>query len=464
MKIAFCSSEVVPFAKTGGLADVCGTLPLALEKLEQDVVIFLPAYGAIDAKKFGVQKGKDGVSRAVIGDNIAVYLIEHAGFFHRDGLYGNAAGDYPDNLERFDFFCRRTLEVIKDLNLHVDIVHCHDWQSALIPVYLKEHLRRDPFFPKMKTVLSLHNLAYQGLFPGEEFKKLSLDASLYRTIFEFYGKVNLLKAGIMESDAVATVSPQYAREIQTEEYGCGLEGALLSRKDSLIGILNGLDYETWNPATDRYIEYNYSPAHCSPKAANKTVLQKKHKLPVRHDIPLFGFVGRLSHQKGIDLIVSVMEDVLALDLQVVFLGVGEEKYQSLLLEWASRYPKQIAVDLQFSEQMAHHVYAGADIFLMPSIYEPCGLSQMISLRYGTIPLVYRTGGLADTVTPFDQGGNGFVFSEYRGPAYLSAVKQAVSVYRDKERFQKMMAGAFKANFSWEDSARQYVGLYNQCLS
>ncbi len=278
MKIAFCSSEVVPFAKTGGMADVCGTLPLLLEKLGHDIVIILPGYSSIDCKRHGFTPIRDHVSKGYIGKDIPVYLVESDRYFNRPNLYGDQSGDYPDNLERFDFYCRRTLELFKDLKLCMDIVHCHDWQSALIPVYLKQKLNRDEFYKNIKTVLSLHNLAYQGVFSAEQYKKLHFGEKVFAQAFEFYGKTNLLKAGIIHSDAVATVSPQYAREIQTSEFGCGLEGVLQSRAECIIGILNGLDYNYWDPKRESYIEYNYSPENFLNKSKNKTVLQKKNEI------------------------------------------------------------------------------------------------------------------------------------------------------------------------------------------
>jgi len=465
MKIAFCSSEVVPFAKTGGMADVCGTLPLALEKLGQGSVIVLPGYESIDRGKYGFTQILDDVSQTTIGKNITVYLIESEKYFGRPegGLYGDANGDYPDNLERFDFYCRRTIELFKELKLNIDIVHCHDWQTALIPVYLKEKCSDEVCYKKIRSILSLHNLAYQGIFSAEDYKKLTFGDEVFQKAFEFYGKANLLKAGIMYSDVVATVSPQYAREIQTTEFGAGLEGVLHSRGESVIGILNGLDYNTWDPRRDLNIPFTYSPEDPKPKAKDKESLQKKYNMPVRPETPVFSFVSRLSHQKGIDLLNNSIHDLMKLDVQLVFLGVGEEKYHQMLKSWVKQYPDKIGIKLAFDEEFAHEVYAGSDFFLMPSIYEPCGLSQMISLRYGTVPVVYRVGGLADTIVPHDQGGNGFVFIEYTPAAFCASVKKAVECFRDKQAFINIVAQAFKANFSWEDSARQYVGLYHQCL-
>lgn len=463
MKIAFCSSEVVPFAKTGGMADVCGTLPVALEKLGQESVIILPGYQSIDRRKHGFTQILEDVSQSTIGKNTTVYLIEHKDYFGRPGLYGDERGDYPDNLERFDFYCRRTLELFKELKLNIDIVHCHDWQTALIPVYLKEKLSGEAVYKKIKSILSLHNLAYQGHFPSGEYKKLPFGNAVFQKAFEFYGKTNLLKAGIVYSDVVATVSPQYAREIQTKEFGAGLEGVLRARGESVIGILNGLDYNTWDPRRDRNIEFTFAAEDIRPKVNDKAALQKKYKLPVNADVPVFGFVSRLSHQKGIDLLNSAIAEIMKMDVQLVFLGVGEEKYHQMINSWVKQYPQKVGAKLIFDEEFSHEVYAGSDFFLMPSVYEPCGLSQMIGLRYGTVPVVYRVGGLADTIVPHDQGGNGFVFTEYTAGAFCEILKKAVDVYRNKASFSRIIEEAFKANFSWEDSARQYVGLYQQCL-
>jgi starch synthase len=463
MKIAFCSSEVVPFAKTGGMADVCGSLPLYLEKLGQDVVIVLPGYGCIDRRKYGFTQIRDQVSQTIIGKNIPVYLIESERYFSRWGVYGDKSGDYPDNCERFDYYCRRTLELFKDLKFSADIVHCHDWQSALISVYLKNKLFKDEFYKAMKTVLSFHNLAYQGIFPAEQYKKLHFGEKVYADAFEYYGRMNLLKAGLVYSDVIATVSPQYAREIKTPEFGCGLEGVLRSRGESMIGILNGIDCIYWDPRRDRNIEFNYSANSLEDKAKNKAALQKITCLPVKPRVPVFGFVGRLAHQKGLDLLNKAMAQLMTLDIQMVFLGVGEEKYQQMLSLWAKQYPNKIAVDLNFDEEFSHAIYAGADLFLMPSIYEPCGLSQMISMRYATVPVVYRVGGLMDTVIAHDQGGNGFVFTEYTPHAFFNTIAEVVKVYREPKVFDLIVRETLKANFSWETSALQYVGLYNQCL-
>ncbi len=319
----------------------------------------------------------------------------------------------------------------------------------------------------MKSVLTIHNLAYQGIFSKWDFLRLGLSEDLYSLNgFEFYGDINWLKAGIIFSDRVTTVSPGYAKEIQTDELGCGLAGVIRKKQNPIAGILNGIDYQTWNPETDRFLVKRYGAENVKDKMINKRKLQESLGFKVGDNIPLFGFVARLSAQKGLDLIARAVDDMMKMNVQMVFLGTGDGRYGDILKDMARRYPKKIAVDLEYDEPMAHLIYAGCDIFLMPSVFEPCGLSQMISLRYGTIPLVHKTGGLADTIVSFDsQGGrgNGFVFGVYKKSAFVDAVKIAVSTYKNKKVFDKLVVNAFSYDFSWEKSAKQYEKLYRQCL-
>lgn len=464
MKIAFCSTEVVPFAKTGGMADVCGTLPLALEKIGEEVIIIMPRYKGVDLQAHGIKKLNAWAGTATVGTNIKVFFIEHEKFFGRDGVYGDKKGDYKDNLERFQFFCQKIFVLLKELDLKVDVVHCHDWPTALIPVYLKFLHHKDSFFRKTKSVFTVHNLAYQGVFPKPEFHKLGLDPKLFHiSALEYYDQVNLLKGGLLFSDMVTTVSPTYAKEIQTPQFGCGLDGVLRSRSQKVAGILNGLDYDLWNPQTDPFVQFHFSAATAVAKKDNKEHLQALLHLPIREEIPLFGFVGRLTHQKGIDLIAAAVPLIADLDWQMVFLGTGEEKYVQILEQLARRYPKKIAVHPNFNEPLAHQIYAGSDIFLMPSVFEPCGLSQMISLRYGTIPLVYRTGGLADTIAPVKEGGNGFVFAQYTPEALGRAVRQAIQYYHHPKNFAALVKRAFTYDFSWGNSAEQYAAMYRKLV-
>ena len=475
LRIAFCASEVFPYAKTGGLADVCGALPLALQKRGHEVSVFLPQYQCIDKKIHQVEKVNEGLSRAVLGNNVSVYFINQKEFFDREGLYGDAAGDYPDNLQRFQFFCLGVLQTLKDLNVKVDIVHCHDWQTALIPVYLKTLYGNDPFYSKTRSIMTIHNLAFQGLFSAEKYGILQRslqdispgsNTALNFNDFLFYGKINLFKAGLILSDKVTTVSQQYAREIQTKEFGCGLEDVLCNRQGEITGILNGIDYDVWNPATDRFIEKQYSSVSFqSAKQINKLALQKEFGLPFKEDIPVFGFVGRLSHQKGMDLLLASINGMMKLQLQVIILGQGEEKYTQSLRKLAEQYPHHLAFSCEFDEGIAHRIYAGSDLFLMPSCFEPCGLSQMISLRYGTLPVVFKTGGLADSVVSYEtprHKGNGFVFTTYDQKSFLDIIKKALEVYKDKKQFSVLIQCAFLADFTWQRSIQQYEQVYQEC--
>ncbi len=456
MKIVMCASEVVPFAKTGGLADVAGALPLALEKSKQEVIIIMPRYKAVDSAKFNLKKIKEGVLLGSLGSGIKVYFIENDGYFNRDGLYGDKNGDHRDNLERFSYYCRRSLELLKELNFKADIIHCHDWQSSLVPVYLKNVFNRDPFYKNMRTVLTIHNIGYQGLFAREEFPKLGLDWSLFGIDgLEFYGKINILKGGMLFSDVINTVSPTYAKEIQTKEFGFGLEGVLNKRRDALFGILNGLDYDIWNPETDKFIAENFSSADPAGKAADKKDLQALCKLPLKKGVPLIGIVSRLAEQKGFDILAEGIDEICKMDIQMVILGTGDIKYHEIMQSMVAKYPKVISLSLKFDDPLAHKIYAGSDIFLMPSRYEPCGLGQLISLRYGTIPLVFRTGGLADTVN----SDNGFVFSNYSKASLIKTIKRALETFKDKARWEALVENAMKCNFSWDASARKYLDLY-----
>ena len=465
MKVAFCSSEVFPFAKTGGLADVSSDLPQALERLGIEPVIFLPYYRCIEEGKFAIQRINSRLSQTTLGRGIPVYLIENDAFFNRQGLYGDEHGDYSDNLERFQYFCEQVLEQLKQLRLRAEIIHCHDWHTALIPVYLKEKLAKDPFLKNMKSVLTIHNLAYQGIFPKQKFSPLGLRPGLFSMEgFEFFGQINLLKAGIIFADQLTTVSRQYAKEILTKEFGCGLEGVLKNREKNLMGILNGVDTQYWNPQTDPYLETKYSKENfLKGKQENKKKLQKHFNLSSA-EVPLFGFVARLAGQKGVDLILKSSEELLKKDIQIVSQGVGEKKYIEALKALAYDYPQRIAIHLKFDEAIAHQIYAGSDFFLVPSIFEPCGLGQMISMRYGTIPIGFKTGGLVDTISPFHgplSQGNGFLFEQYRPEAFLKTIDSALTIYRKKDQWRKLIENAFCSDFPWEQSAKQYLKIYER---
>ncbi len=461
MNIVFCASEVVPFAKTGGLADVCGALPPALEKLGHDVVIITPRY------KTSKVAGPSPIVR--IGNNIRVCFIEHPHYFGRDGLYGDDhVGDYKDNLERFAFFCHAALNTLKEIKFKPDIVHCHDWHTALIPVLLNTKYQHDPFFKNTKSVLTIHNLAYQGVFPKEQYGKLGVEGNLFHMQgLEFYDKINILKGGIIFSNAVTTVSPQYAKEIQTWELGCALDGVLRNRANAVYGILNGLDYEVWDPKDDPFVDFPFTSHTWQDKYLNKVALRSSLNLDMDDRAPVFGFVGRLCHQKGVDLIVEAADDIVRMGGQIVLTGVGEHKYHRMLEACAARHPGRIGLFLKFDENVAHKIYAASDFFLMPSVFEPCGLGQMIALRYGSIPIVHRTGGLADTIKLYDsiqQSGNGFVFTEHNKHGLVKAVAEAIKVYRDPKQRDFLIRHAFEYRFSWDKSAREYQKVYQKCLS
>jgi starch synthase len=455
MKIVMCASEVVPFAKTGGLADVAGALPLALEKLKEEVIVIMPKYKSVTH------------SEATIGKGVKVYFIENNKYFNRPGLYGEKTGDYPDNLERFSYFSKSALELLKKIDYQADIIHCHDWQSGLVPVYLKTLYKDKPFYKKMKTALTIHNIGYQGVFGKEEFPKLGLDWSLFNIeTLEYYDKINFLKGGIAFSDIINTVSPTYSQEIMTQEQGFGMDGLLRKRRESVFGILNGLDYDLWDPAKDKFLAKKYSADSMKDKLANKAALQKECGLPVEEKIPLFGFVGRLAEQKGIDILEKVLRRVYQLGIQVVILGTGDQKYHVLLEEAAAKYPRQICLYLKFDDALAHRIYSGCDVFLMPSRYEPCGLGQLISFKYGTTVVASKTGGLADTVVDFDpagQQGNGFVFESNSREGLLEAMLRAALAFHDKKIWDTLIARCAGLDFSWQESAKRYIELYKKAI-
>jgi len=481
MKICLVGPEMVPFAKTGGLGDVVGALPAALSKLGHEATVFLPHYRGID---FGVHRvqaldvhvsvpvgaTEEPVSLRMVRqkkNNVTIYLVGSRKYFDRDGYYldPTTGKDHPDNDERFIFFNRAVIELLKFLQWKPDIVHVHDWQAALIPAYLKTTYAADPFFVGTKTALTIHNLAYQGSFAPEHFPLLNLPPELFAPAvgpFEFWGKVNFLKAGILFADKITTVSEQYAREIQTPEYGAGLDGVLAQRSADLHGIINGVDYGVWSPSRDKRIFYNYHPANLSGKRMNKVELMNFAGMPIRDDAPLIGVISRLVDQKGFDLIAEAAERIFALNLQFILLGTGEQKYHDLFESLQDRYPDKCRAFLKFDDALAHRIEASADVFLMPSKFEPCGLNQMYSLKYGTLPIVRRVGGLADTVVDYDSDtgkGTGFVFDDYSADAMLAAIERAVALYPHRRAWTKLMKAGMKQDFSWPKTARKYVDLF-----
>ncbi len=488
LNILFVSSEVEPFAKTGGLADVSGALPQAVNELGHEMRVIMPKYRSVNEHKFrlhdvlrlkeieipiGPKVERANINSCILTNTkskIQVYFLANKGLFERSGLYVNPDShkDYADNDERFIFFCRGILETLKRLGWQPEIIHCNDWQTGLIPAYLKTLYRNDPFFARVKTVFTIHNMAYQGTFPKSSFSKTHLPAELFQPEgVEFYGNMNFLKAGLVYADAITTVSEKYAAEIQSsDEYGCGLSGVLRKRNADLIGILNGIDYSIWNPEIDKLIPHKFDAKNLDGKTHNKIELLRKFKLEYKESTPLIGMISRLADQKGFDLIKEIADDLLKLEIQIVLLGSGEKKYQELFEAVQKRYPKKVGLYFGFNNDLAHLIEAGSDMFLMPSRYEPCGLNQMYSLRYGTIPIVRATGGLDDTIEDYDSttgNGTGFKFSLYDPKELLKAIERAVAHYGNMTAWRKMMKQAMLKDFSWESSAKKYSNLYKNLL-
>jgi len=476
MKIAFLISEVAPYAKTGGLADVGAALPRSLSRLGLDIAVFLPFYREVKAKGLTLVKALDdhplpwkgGTERfSVWADPATPYpvcFIEHGRYFDRDGLYGVGGADHPDNGERFGFFSRAALEALKALPFEADIVHAHDWQAALALAYLKHILSGDPFYGRMRSLFTVHNLAYQGLFPAQLLPALGLPASLFRPEeMEFWGRINFLKAGISYASALTTVSPRYSREIQTSEFGFGLEGLLRARRDVLEGILNGIDEDAWNPASDKTIAAAYDAADPSGKAACKRDLLETIGLPSsRREIPVVGLVSRLAEQKGLDILLNALNGLFALGLKLVVLGTGDPGIEAKLAAARERFPSFFGLRLAFDDSLARKIFAGSDMLLVPSRYEPCGLTQMYALRYGTVPIVRATGGLDDSVMEFDPivgTGNGFKFVEPRDSALIGAVTRAVKIYGRKPAWDRLVRNGLQAEMSWDRAARRYAEIY-----
>ena len=462
MKILFVASEVDPFAKTGGLADVAAALPKALAQLGHDVRIIMPRYRAVDPKKFSLKPITPSVWQGALPKSaVPVYFIEQPSLFDRDGLYQDRGADWPDNLERFSVFSQAALAAVEQLGWQPEIVHCHDWQASLVCAHLALTRARDPFWQSAGTVLTIHNLAYQGLFPESAWSVTNLPREAFTMHgLEFYGKINCLKGGLVYADVLTTVSPTYAKEIQLAEFGCGLEGVLASRRDDLLGILNGIDPDEWNPQTDPHTPAKYSVDKRAGKAACKRALQAGQKLP-QQPVLLIGMIQRLAEQKGIDIFVQAAEELLAMPLQIVILGTGDPAYHQKLTGLARRFPEQLAVNLTFNNALAHQIEAGCDAFLMPSRFEPCGLNQMYSMRYGTVPIVRRVGGLADTVT---DRTTGFVFEDYSAPALVQAVTRAAAAFGDRTRWDALMANGMRLDTSWTHSAGEYVKVYQRALA
>ncbi|MFV1966511.1 MAG: glycogen synthase GlgA [Pirellulaceae bacterium] len=487
MNVVIASSEVTPFSKTGGLADVCGALPLALAKRGAKPMVITPAYRCVLRSKLSLERTdvdlnipigskvvRGGILKTVLPDSdIPVYFVEQPTYFDRHELYREAGEDYKDNCERFVFFCRAVMQTIQTLDLPVDILHCNDWQTGLIPAYLRVEYERVPGFEHMVSLLTIHNLAYQGCFWHWDMLLTGLDWKYFNwRQMEFFDHLNLLKTGIVFADAVSTVSPRYAEEIQGQPLGCGLDDALKLRRDVLYGVINGVDYGVWNPEIDPYLSARYDVTNwIAGKAANKASLRSEMGLPASPSAPLIGLVGRLADQKGWDLVAAIMKRwVRDTDVQWVILGTGEPVYHQLLYGLAKEHPDKVAVRLEFSDRLANQIEAGADIFLMPSLYEPCGLNQLYSLQYGTVPLVRETGGLADSIRDASSENlasgiaNGFSFQTYDGASLEETLRHACSVFLQQPHIWKQLVETgMRQDLSWVQSAKQYIDIYKTTL-
>ena len=475
MKVAFLASEVIPYAKTGGLADVAGALPKFLVRLGAEVRVFMPLYKEVRKKNLPLEPVLDKATLSMGGralpyavfahraEGVTTFFIDRPEYFDRDALYGTPAGDYPDNAERFAFFSLAALETMRSVGFRPDIVHGHDWQAAPVFAYLKFVFADDPFFSRARSVFTIHNLAYQGLFEKKVLAAIGLPDALFNmNDLEFYGKVNALKAGILYSTAVTTVSPRYSREIQTPAFGCGLDGLLRSRAGVLHGILNGVDYRDWDPATDRLIPRNFGPGDLAGKKACRDELGRLFGLDVPPRLPLAGMVTRLAGQKGLDIVCEALESLLGQGLSLVILGTGDQKIQDFLIAAQKKHPARLGLKIAFDEKIAHTIYAGSDVFLIPSRYEPCGLTQMYAMKYGTVPVVRATGGLDDSVEEFEAAagtGNGFKFSEAAPEPLLEASARAIRAFGRPGDWSALVRNAMAADFSWGRSAETYLGLY-----
>jgi len=474
MKILFVASEAVPYSKTGGLADVVGALSAALVEAGHQVAVLLPKYRGTKTQTITIPsltipigdelRFPSIVEGAAVG-GVRFYFLDDPDYFDRAQLYGEKGSDYHDNPERFCEFSRAAIEFTKRVWMP-DVIHCHDWQTALVPVLLRTQYARDPALRQMGVVLTIHNLGYQGLFAHSTLARIGLPETLFHVdALEFFGKVNFLKGGLVYSDRLTTVSKKYAAEIQTKEYGYGLEGLIRMRADRLTGILNGVDYSEWSPEADKLIVANYSAHNLDGKRACKKDLLGLFNLPVENMTrPLIGIVSRFVDQKGFDIFAVAAAELLQENLALVALGSGDPQYEKLFLALAQKFPSKVGAKIAYDNTLAHKIEAGADMFLMPSRYEPCGLNQIYSLRYGTVPIVRATGGLDDTIVQYNSksgGGTGFKFDAYTGRALLECVRTAIRVYRDPAAWHAIQSAGMAKDFSWKTSAGAYVTVYEE---
>ena len=480
LNILFASPEAHPFAKTGGLGDVSAALPLALKQQGHDVRVILPKYRSVKQSKRSIKpmglkvavpvgpKVKSGeLHEGRLNRTVPVYFVGQDDYFDREGFYGDAEGEFPDNAERFIFFARAVLETCKTLNFQPDIIHCNDWQTGLIPCYLKTIYASDPFFKNTLSVFSIHNLGYQGNFS----KRYLPLAHLPRKVFtlegvEFYGLFSFMKAGLVYADRLVTVSKTYSKEILTPENGFGMDGVLRHHQSKLSGILNGADYGEWDPQTDSNIKTRYGPKSLKGKQECKKSLARKLSLKLTEQTPLICMMTRLSSQKGIELLVQSFAELMEQDVALVILGSGDKRYETFFKEQDQNYPKRFRFISGFDEKLAHRIIAGSDLLLMPSLYEPCGLTQMYALRYGTVPVVRRVGGLADTIKTFQPGknqGTGFLFKPKEADKWVPLLQKALALYPRKKVWRSLMLNGMKQDFSWDKAAKEYVRLYRRTL-
>jgi starch synthase len=472
LRILFAASEGLPFSKTGGLADVVEALPKALAALGHEVAVVLPRYrdtktNAIVMPSLTIPMGRrlrfPAIADGSILNGVRYFFVDDPAYFDRDGIYGNSTGDFPDNAERYSELCRATIEIAKHI-WPPDVIHCNDWQTALVPVLLRSAYADDPLVRDLPVVFTIHNLGYQGHFPSAVLDTAGIPLEVYHPAgLEFYGIVNFLKGGLVYSDYLTTVSRKYAEEIQTPEFGSALDGVVRSRADRVVGILNGVDYTVWNPEKDKLIASRYSAKDLAGKQLCKKELLEIFGLSSEHESrPLLGIVSRFADQKGFDLIAAVANELMREDLTLIVLGTGERRYEELFEALANEFPGQVGVKIGYDNELAHKIEAGADMFLMPSRYEPCGLNQIYSLKYGTVPIVRATGGLDDTVESFDVehgAGTGFKFAAYSGAALLDAVRQALYLYTDERIWKRIQLNGMGKDFSWKRPAAEYAKLY-----
>ena len=484
MKIAFVSSEVFPFSKTGGLADVAGALPKALEKLGHEVKVFTPKYNTIDENKFGLKYSwtiggmpiringhvRDvHVHQCPLPDSLVeTNFIDCLHYFNRGKIYS----DNYDEDERFILFMKGTIESLQRMQWVPDIIHCNDWQTGLIPLFIKDNYSWDKMFDHTATVYTVHNIGYQGRFSKAALLNAEIKGSLFYPggPVEYEDNVSFMKAGIAFTDVINTVSKTYANEILTDEYGSGMQTILNSRKDDLYGIVNGVDYETWNPDEDKFLPFRYSNKYLGGKLKNKKFLLEHMGLEFKEDIPLIAIISRMAIQKGFDIFEQATDDLMKLNVQWVVLGSGEEKYENHFRSLAQKFPDKVSIYLGFNNELSHLIEAGADFFLMPSHYEPCGLNQIYSLKYGTVPIVRKTGGLADTVIDWDEmsyyrdnTGTGFSFNDYTSYALTVTVERAVKYFNQKDIWMKIQKNGMSQDFSWDHSAKEYISLYEKAI-